>query len=81
MEQIKRQETGEDASAVDPLTKDQEMPALDGLVSSSSTNNVNNSIGDGSSNPGQQGSDGDQQQLQQLHVAQMKLQNQLQVLK
>ncbi|CAB9509249.1 CREB-binding protein [Seminavis robusta] len=83
MEQIKRQETGEDASAVDPLTKDQEMPVLDGLVSSSSTTSINpiNSNDAGNNNPSQPQSEGDQQQLQQLHVAQMKLQNQLQVLK
>jgi Bromodomain/TAZ zinc finger len=73
MEQIKRQETGEEANAADPLTKDQEMPMLDGLVSSS-----NNGGGD---NIASQEGSGDQQQLQQLHQAQMKLQNQLQVLK
>jgi Bromodomain len=73
MEQIKRQETGEEAGGADPLTKDQEMPLLDGLVSSS-----NNGGGDNISS--QEGSV-DQQQLQQLHQAQMKLQNQLQVLK
>ena len=70
MEQIKRQETGDEAGGVDPLTKDQEMPLLDSSMSMGGNEGVSQ----------QQGS-GDQQQLQQLQVAQMKLQNQLQVLK
>jgi Bromodomain/TAZ zinc finger len=74
MEQIKLQETSEEAGAADPLTKDQEMPMLDGLGSSSNN-------GGGGDNLSSQDGSGDQQQLQQLHQAQMKLQNQLQVLK
>lgn len=81
MEQIKRQETGDEASAVDPLTKDQEMPALDNSLSSMGGAGVGGgSVNDTSSSSQQQGP-GDQQQLQQLQVAQMKLQQQLQVLK
>jgi len=80
MEQIKRQETGDEANAVDPLTKDQEMPLLDGSMSVGGSDEPQQQQNQPQQQQHQQGSE-DQQQLQQLQVAQMKLQNQLQVLK
>lgn len=74
MEQIKRQETGDEAGGADPLTADKEMPMLDNPTMPMDGNIM-------SAQQQQQGSGEDQQQLQQLQVAQMKLQNQLQVLK
>ena len=74
MEQIKRQETGDEVGAADPLTKDHEMPMLDNSMPMEGNNNS-------AQVQQQQGSGEEQQQLQQLQVAQMKLQNQLQVLK
>lgn len=72
MEQIKKQESGEEAGGVDPLTKDQEMPTLDNPMSMGSSDAIQQAQSSGGC---------DQQQLQQLQAAQMKLQNQLQVLK
>jgi len=77
MEQIKRQETGDEIGSADPLTQDKEMPVLD-----SSMPNLDGSDNMSSSSQIQQQQQGPgQEQLQQLQVAQMKLQNQLQVLK